>query len=135
MAYVPLTKSEEKLMLFLWEHDEPMSVTEMLEMRDDEKHWTKNYTRDIVRALEEKGAVECCGLQRSTKNYARRFRPVMGRDEYFTHLAKDNGVSVSRMLRVEALAMARTGQTEKMDELIRELEDIIEEYRTKGDDT
>lgn len=35
MAFVSLTKSEEKLMQFLWNQEKPLSVTEMLELLDD----------------------------------------------------------------------------------------------------
>lgn len=133
MNLIPLTKSEEKLMLFLWEHGEPLSVSEIIAQWDGST-WTKNYTRDIVRGLEEKGAVEFCGLEHNTKNYARRFRTTLSKEEYYTKLAKHSGVSVSRMLQVEAVAMVKKGDREGMKNLIRELEGIIEEYRARDDE-
>lgn len=132
MPYVSLTKSEEKLMLFLWEQGRPMSVAEMLEAWDN-RGWTKNYTRDIVRSLEQKGAVEFYDLDHRGSKYARRFRTVLSKEEYYTRLAKHSGVTVSRMLQVEAVAMAERGDRDGMEKLIRELEDIIEEYRARDD--
>lgn len=133
MQMQPLTKSEEKLMLFLWEQGRPLSVLEMLEASDNNA-WTKNYTRDIVRALEEKGAVEFHSLDRRANRYARRFVPAYTKEAYYAQLAKRNGVSVSKMFQAEAVAMVRKGDKEGMEELIRELEEIIEEYRERDEE-
>ena len=48
MAYVALTKSEEKLMRFLWEQGVPLSASEIQALWKD-NGWTKTYTRDIIR--------------------------------------------------------------------------------------
>lgn len=133
MPYIPLTKSEEKLMLFLWEQGRPMSVTEMLEAWDNDA-WTKNYTRDIVRSLEQKGAVEFYDLDHRGSKYARRFRPVLSKEEYYAQLAKHSGVTVGKMLKAEAVAMVMKGDKEGMKGLIRELEEIIAEYRIEDGD-
>ncbi len=134
MAFVPLTKSEEKMMQFLWEQDKPLSVTEMLALLDD-KAWTKNYTRDIVRSLKLKGALVLCGLVHSHTNFAQQFTPGLTKEEYYAGLAKHNGVSVSSMFRAEAAAMVKTGQKQEVDELIKELEGMIEEFRARDDDS
>lgn len=133
MSYIPLTKSEEKLMLFLWEQDRPMSVAEMLEAWDNHA-WTKNYTRDIVRSLEQKGAVEFHDLDHRGSKYARRFRTALTKESYYAQLAKHSGVTVSKMLKAEAVAMVTKGDREGMKDLIRELEEIIEEYRIEDED-
>ena len=127
------TKSEEKLMQFLWDQGIPLSVSEIFELWDD-KAWTKNYTRDIVRSLEEKGALEFHNLEHRGKKYARRFRTVISKEEYYTQLAKQSGVTVGQMLQVEAVAMVKKGDKEGMEGLIRELEAMIEEYRGEGAD-
>ena len=132
MRPISLTKSEEKLMLFLWEKGKPLSVSEIIAQWADNT-WTKNYTRDIVRGLEEKGVVEFCGLAHNGKNYVRRFRTTLSKEEYYTQLAKHRGVTVSRMLQVEAVAMAEKGDRDGMEKLIHELEEIIEEYRSRDD--
>lgn len=130
-----LSKAEEKAMIFLWEQNRSLSVLEMLEQWDDDgKVWTDNYMRAIMRSLEKKGAVAFSDLDHRGNRYARRFLPTYTKKEYYTQLAKRSGVSVSDMVQVEAVAMAEKGDREGMDELIRELEGIIEEYRTRGDD-
>ena len=119
-------------MLFLWDQERPISVSEMMEAWSD-KAWTKNYTRDIVRALEQKGAIEFCGLVRCGSQYARRFRTILSREEYYSQLANRRGVSVSKMFKAQAVAMVEKGDKDGMAKLIQELEDIIEEYRIRDD--
>lgn len=130
-----LSKAEEKVMMFLWEQAKPLSVLEMLENWDDDgRTWTDNYMRAIIRSLEGKGAVEFFNLEQRGCKYARRFVTTFTKKEYFTQLAKRSGVSVSDMVKVEAVAMAENGDREGMNGLIHELEEIIEEYRAKDDE-
>lgn len=133
MPYIPLTRSEEKLMRFLWEQDEPLSASEIQALWK-EQTWTKTYTRDIIRGLEEKGAIEFHSLERTGKKYGRRFRPVMTKEEYYSQAAIHNGVKASSLFQLEAFALVKKGNKEGIKELIQELEDMIEEYRARDDD-
>lgn len=135
MREFTLTKTEEKVMLFLWDQGRPLSVQEMLEAWDgDGKTWKDNYMRAIVHSLEEKEALEFCNLERRGNRYARRFQPAYSKKEYYSHLVKRGGLSASEMVKVEAVALAASGDQQGMDALIHELEGIIEEYRRRDDD-
>ena len=135
MREFTLTKTEEKVMLFLWDQGRPLSVQEMLEAWDgDGKTWKDNYMRAIVHSLEEKEALEFCNLERRGNRYARRFQPAYSKKEYYSHLVKRGGLSASEMVKVEAVALAASGDQQGMDVLIHELEEIIEEYRRRDDD-
>ncbi len=133
MAYVALTKSEEKLMRFLWEQGVPLSASEIQALWKD-NGWTKTYTRDIIRVLEEKGAIEFDSLERTGKKYGRRFRTVMTKEEFYSQEAIRNGITAGKLFQVEALALVKKGDNEGMESLIQELEDMIEEYRTRDDE-
>ena len=135
MREFTLTKTEEKVMLFLWDQGRPLSVQEMLEAWDgDGKTWKDNYMRAIVHSLEEKEALEFCNLERRGNRYARRFQPAYSKKEYYSHLVKRGGLSASEMVKVEAVALAASGDQQGMDALIHELEEIIEEYLRRDDD-
>ena len=135
MREFTLTKTEEKVMLFLWDQGRPLSVQEMLEAWDgDGKTWKDNYMRAIVHSLEEKEALEFCNLERRGNRYARRFQPAYSKKEYYSHLVKRGGLSASEMVKVEAVALAASGDQQGMDALIHELEEIIEEDRRRDDD-
>lgn len=133
MAYILLTKSEEKLMCFLWEQGKPLSASEIQSLWK-ENTWTTTYTRDIIRALEEKGAIEFHSLERTGKKYGRRFRTVLTKEDFYSQEAIRNGITASKLFQVEAFALVKKGDKEGMEELIRELEDMIEEYRARDDD-
>lgn len=133
MAYVSLTKSEEKLMRFLWEQGQPLSASEIQALWEGQA-WTKTYTRDVIRGLEEKGVIEFDSLERTGKKYGRRFRTVMSKEEYYSQEAIRNGITAGKLFRAEALALAKKGDKDGMDSLIQELENMIEEYRARDDD-
>ena len=133
LAYVSLTKSEEKLMRFLWEQGKPLSASEIQALWKDQT-WTKTYTRDIIRGLEEKGAIEFDSLERTGKKYGRRFRTVMTKEEFYSQEALRNGVTAGELFQLEASALVKKGNKEGVEELIQELEDMIEEYRARDDD-
>ena len=135
MREFTLTKTEEKVMLFLRDQGRTLSVQEMLEAWDgDGKTWKDNYMRAIVHSLEEKEALEFCNLERRGNRYARRFQPAYSKKEYYSHLVKRGGLRASEMVKVEAVALASSGDQQGMDALIHELEEIIEEYRRRDDD-
>jgi len=130
-----LTKTEEKVMMFLWEKGKPFSVQEMLESWEgDEKTWKDNYMRAITHALEEKGALKFSDLDRRGNRYSRRFVPTFSKTEYYAQLVKRGGLTISEMVEAEAVAMAKNEDREGMDALIRDLEEIIEEYRMRDDE-
>lgn len=45
-----------------------------------------------------------------------------------------NGITSRKLFQLEALALVKKGNKEGIEELIRELEDMIEEYRARDDD-
>ena len=137
MLNIPaLTKTEEKVMMFLWRRGEPLSVQEMLESWDgDEKTWKDNYMRAIVRALVKKGALEIYDLECRNNRASRRLQPAFSKEDYYAQLVRRGGLSVSEMVEAEAVAMAKKGDKEGMSALLRDLKGIIEEYDMREDDT
>lgn len=131
-----LTKTEEKVMMFLWKQGKPLSVLEMLESWEGgEKTWKDNYMRAIVRALVEKGALKVAELECRNNRASRRLQPTFSKKDYFAQVVKHGGLSVSEMVEAEAVAMAKKGDKEGMSALLRDLKEIIEEYDTREDDS
>lgn len=130
-----LTKTEEKVMLFLWKQGKALSVQEMLETWDgEEKTWKDNYMRAIVHAMEEKGALEFSDLNQRGSRCSRRMRPAFSKADYYNQLRKRGGLTIGEMAKAEAVAMAKDDDREGMDALLRDLEEIIEEYRARDDE-
>lgn len=131
-----LTKTEEKVMMFLWKQGKPLSVLEMLESWEgDEKTWQDNYMRAIVRALVNKGALRVSELDCRHNRASRRLSPTFSREEYYAQMVKHGGLSVREMVEAEAVAMAKKGDKEGMSALLSDLKEIIEEYDMREDDS
>lgn len=129
-----LTKSEETLMMFLWNRGKPLSVQEMIDSWGGyERTWKDNHMRVIVRALVEKGALEIAELDYHNSRASRRLRPTFSKKEYYAQVMKRGGLTASEMVEAEAVALAQKGDKEGMSALIRDLKGIIEEYAMRDD--
>ena len=80
MPKLILTKREDELMNFLWEMNQPLTVEEMIEKAGDHS-WNETYLRTMLRSLENKKAVECCGVVVRPKRYAPPLKPPISKDE------------------------------------------------------
>lgn len=130
-----LTKSEETLMMFLWNRGKPLSVQEMIDSWEgDERTWKDNHMRVIVRALVEKGALEVTELDYHNSRASRRLRPTFSKKDYYAQVMKRGGLTASEMVEAEAVAMAKKGDKEGLSNLIHDLKGIIEEYGMRDDD-
>ncbi len=134
MKIPALTKSEETVMMFLWNQGKPLSVQEMIDSWEgEERTWKDNHMRVIVRALVEKGALEVAELDYHNSRASRRLRPTFSKKEYYSQMMKRGGLTASEMVEAEAVAMAQIGDKEGMSALIRDLKGIIEEYDMRDD--
>ena len=79
---IELTKSEMEIMDVLWESDQPLSRSDLLE-RSEEKTWKDSSVHILLNGLLQKGAIREAGLVRRSKTYGRVFSPTMTREEYF----------------------------------------------------
>lgn len=77
-----LTKSEMEIMDVLWESDQPLSRSDLLE-RSEEKTWKDSSVHILLNGLLQKGAIREAGLVKRSKTYGRVFSPTMTREEYF----------------------------------------------------
>ena len=77
-----LTKSEMEIMDVLWESDQPLSRSDLLE-RSEEKTWKDSSVHILLNGLLQKGAIRQAGLVKRSKTYGRVFAPTMTREEYF----------------------------------------------------
>ena len=121
------TKRETELMDFLWSYGEPVTGKDILVLCK-KRTWADNYLGVMLRSLEKKGAIRCCGMKLYGTKYARQFESTISREEYYVQLAKGNGVDV------EAFAKAAVGEpTNHLDmPTIEKLEKIIKEFKERG---
>ncbi len=77
-----LTKSELEIMDVLWEAENPLSRSDLLE-RSEEKTWKDSSVHILLNGLLQKGAIQEAGLVKRSKTYGRVFAPTLSREAYY----------------------------------------------------
>lgn len=129
-----MSKSEEKLMDFLWEHDRAMTIVE-IEQHMARKGLKKATIFKAVQSLMEQKYLCVNGFERVSKSYARKFEPAVTKEEYAAVVLAARGIDTNSLGNI-AMAMLGNDNSEERDEeadekLIRELEDIIAQLRNR----
>lgn len=127
-----ITKREEELMNFMWGYGKPVTSYEMVSLCRD-RDWKDSYIHIMIRSLEKKGAIECCGAKRSGIKYARKFRAAISKEEYYVQLALSAGVDRVSFAKLAAGLIPKDDPDER-DDLIQKLEEIIREYKERGEE-
>ena len=90
-----LTKSELAIMEVMWEQEEPLTATEIIKVSGD-KEWKNSTVHLLINALLEKGILEVAGFKKTTKNYARTFKPTMTQEKYYIEKVMGNATAEER---------------------------------------
>ena len=120
-------KGEEALMDFLWSRGEPISFAKITEQWGS-MVYTERHLRFIISSLEEKGVIECCGVESKGRKYSRVYRCLITKEEYYARVLDMKEVSFPKLLQVETVA--KVNDKANLDELIQTLKDIIDEYES-----
>ena len=123
------TRREEELMEFLWGYGQPLTSYNMVDLCKD-RDWKDSYIHIMIRSLEKKGAIECCGVEKSGIKYARKFRPAITKEEYYVQLALSAGVD-RELFAKTAAGLVRKDSSNDQEKLIQELEEIIKEFKER----
>ena len=84
-----LTKSELAIMEVMWDQEEALTATEIIKVSGD-KEWKNSSVHLLVNALLDKGFLEVAGFKKTTKNYARTFKPTMTQEKYYIQKVMGN---------------------------------------------
>ena len=130
-----LTEREEELLNILWEINEPLTASEMVE-RLEADGWTTVTLFKTVRTLADRGYLKVAGLEKSAKSYARKFVPALTKEEYYTEVMMKRGLDSSSIADITAafLGVADKSNKERDDEVISKLEEIIRTLRKAGEE-
>ncbi len=124
-----LTNSEEDLMEIFWECKEPLTSVEILDISAD-RSWNGNYVHIMLRSLLKKGMIKVCGTVQCGTQYARQFTPAVTREQYAAKLVMSKGIGSSEIAAV-TVAMVNEAGEQDSDALVEQLEEIIEELKSK----
>ena len=124
-----LTNSEEDLMEIFWKSKEPLTSVEILDISAD-RSWNGNYVHIMLRSLLKKGMIKVCGTVQCGTQYARQFVPAVTREQYAAKLVMSKGIGSSDIAAV-TVAMVNEAGEQGGDALVKQLEEIIEELKSK----
>lgn len=125
-----LTNSEEDLMEIFWERNEPLTSVEISDISAD-RSWNGNYVHMMLRSLLKKGMITVCGSVQYGTQYARQFIPSLSREQYAAKLVMSKGIKKNSIAAVTVTMVNEADETNG-EELIQQLEEIIEELKSKG---
>lgn len=74
-----LTKSEMEIMDVLWEAQQPLSRSDLLERSE----WKDSSVHILLNGLLQKNAIAEAGIVKRSKTFGRLFVPTLTREEYF----------------------------------------------------
>ncbi len=126
------TRREEELMEFMWDYGAPLTFHEMLKLCTD-RDWKDSYIHIMIRSLEAKGAISCCGVVRYGTKYVRQFQCAISKEEYYVQLALSAGVNRALFAKI-ASGLVPEADPDEREQLVQKLEKIIEDYKERDDE-
>lgn len=136
-----LSKREQCVMDLLWEKGQALTSVDILEELGDIMS-NSTYVYRTINQLLDGNFIRECGIVRYNTQYARQFVPCMTREEYAAKYLVSRGIQ-REALGKAVLALIKETRVDKnkhieqmnTEEMIAQLQELIDELRTQGDDT
>ena len=127
-----LNKREEELMNYLWEINKPLTTSEMAKQLETEG-WTNITLCRTVQSLSDNGYLEVAGLEKATKTYARKLKPSLTKEEYYSSVLMNRGINANSLADITAalIGVSRKNPKEKDAEVIAKLEEVIASLKSE----
>ena len=122
-----LTKSELEIMELLWEQDEPLTSSQIIEMSVN-RSWKKSYVHLLINSLIEKEMIEVSGFVKTTKNYARTFSAKLKKEEYT--IAQFTSLHGFKDEDIPKIVTALISHTDSLD-VVLEIEKIVQDRKAE----
>ncbi|MDO5145620.1 MAG: BlaI/MecI/CopY family transcriptional regulator [Eubacteriales bacterium] len=117
-----LTDSEKQVLNLLWDSEEPLTSTEIVNLCTN-RTWKPSYIHIMINSLLSKEMIQIDGFKKTTKNYARTFKASMSRDEWNLLQVKQEQKSNSKTL---SNLFATLVEEETNPELLDKLSEILD---------
>ena len=119
-----LTKSELAVMEVLWDEGESWTSAEIIQ-KSKEKEWKDSSVHLLINSLLKKKVVTVAGFKKTTKNYARTFVPVEGKEQFLVGQVIDNKITSDAKKRIYSYIIEK----ENNPEMIKYVEKLLEERK------
>lgn len=118
-----LTESEQQVLDLLWDRDEALTSSEIVEFCEG-RTWKESYIHILINSLLKKQMIEVAGFKKTTKNYARTFQPCMTREEFsLTQIRQNQKISSRTLSHLFSAMLEEETDSEVLDDLSRMLEE------------
>ena len=111
-----LTNSEREILETMWEYGESITATNLAKVSTS-KTWKTSSVHLLINSLLNKDYIEVVGFEKTTKNYARKFQPVLPKTEIldsFNNSAEELFDSLIAMSSKEELILAKAKIEERL---------------------
>lgn len=81
-----ITPSEYEVLEVMWNADEEMTASEIVKISQN-KTWKSSSVHLLMASLLEKDLVEISGFKKTTKNFARTFKPSISKSDFILNEA------------------------------------------------
>ena len=119
-----ITNSEMQILEVLWDEGEALTSSEIVEVSDD-RTWKSSSVHLLLNSLLKKNFVQVAGFKKTTKNYARTFKPKMSKSEYVLQQAENK-------CGYEELVKAIAAKVNSIDELYRLIDILADRKKEIG---
>ncbi len=126
-----LSTREQHVMDLFWSTGDGLTSVDILEQLNDIMV-NPTYVHRSLSALLEKGFIQECGSVRYNKQYARKFKPTLTKEEFAAGLLAEKGMQLKSL---KGIAMAFLNQSDdansqKKQNVINELKQMIDELES-----
>lgn len=124
-----LTKREEQMMNLFWRENRELAAHELEELLNDDPGWNHAAVYRTAKSLEDKGLIRVSSLEKRTKQYARKFLPVMSQAEFYTRSLLEKPLQKGVLRQISAALVEREMSNEGKKETLDQLEKILRDLK------
>lgn len=129
-----LAEREQEILNLLWNTESGLTSVDILE-QSPEIMKNSTYIHRALTVLEEKGLIEVCGTVRYNKQYARKFKVSLTKEEFAAGLLCERGFSVNSLNGIAAafIKCSSKGNEDMKQAAIHKLKEMIEHLESENE--
>lgn len=125
MKKIILSENEKNIMDIFWKESKALSTSDIIESPHP-RNWKDSSIHILINSLLKKGAIEIAGFVKTSKTYARTFKPTISYEDYSAmQLLESKSYKNCSLPKIVASLIDHIEDAEERDSLIKDLEKII----------
>ncbi len=127
-----LSARGEVVMNLLWDSEGPLTSIDLMQTLEAEG-WNNVTLFRILRELLKDSYMEVCGMAQHTTQYARQFKPVLSREEYWAGYLSAKGIDTAGILKLVMIIIQNdiSMDSEKRRMILQKVEALFRSVRSE----